>query len=135
MSLSLHGSAVGADGMPSRWAVVERRAPWIAALLALLAALLTMTSDPIGVFNDDGIYLLTAKALAEGQGYVYPHLPGTPPAIHYPPVWPLLLAAVLKVAPAFPASISWLKLINPFVLAAAAAATTHVGRTRFGLPW
>lgn len=128
-------TTMGADGMPSRWAVVERRAPWIAALLALVAALLTMTSDPIGVFNDDGIYLLTAKALAEGQGYVYPHLPGTPPAIHYPPVWPLLLAAMLKVAPAFPASISWLKLINPFVLAAAAAATAHVGRTRFGLPW
>ncbi len=119
----------------SRWAVVEQRAPWIAALVALLAALMTMTSDPIGVFNDDGIYLLTAKALAEGQGYVYPHLPGTPPAIHYPPVWPMLLAAVWKVGPAFPANISWLKLINPFILAAAAALTVQVGRRQFGLPW
>ncbi len=114
--------------------MIERRAPWIAAIVALIAALATMTSDPIGVFNDDGIYLLTAKALAEGQGYVYPHLPGTPSAIHYPPIWPLLLAAVWKVAPAFPANIGWFKLINPLVLAAAAAGATIVGRRLLGLP-
>lgn len=114
-------------------ALLEHRAPWIAALLALVAALATMTSDPIGVFNDDGIYLLTAKALAEGQGYVYPHLPGTPPAIHYPPVWPLLLAAAWKVAPAFPENIGWFKLINPVVIAAAAGACVVVGQRLFGL--
>ena len=116
-------------------AALERRAPWVAALVALVAALLTMTSDPIGVFNDDGIYLLTAKALAEGQGYVYPHLPGTPPAIHYPPVWPMLLAAAWKVAPAWPANIGWLKLINPAVIALAAAVATRFGQRRLGLPW
>lgn len=113
----------------------ERRAPWVAALIALAAALLTMTSDPIGVFNDDGIYLLTAKALAEGQGYVYPHLPGTPAAIHYPPAWPLVLAFVWKIAPAFPANISWLKLINPLVLAGAAAGAVVFGRRMLQLPW
>lgn len=114
---------------------LERRAPWVAAIIVLVAAIATMTSDPIGVFNDDGIYLLTAKALAEGQGYVYPHLPGTPPAIHYPPVWPMLLAVVWKIAPAFPASVGWFKLINPFVIAAAAAASVRFGQRQFGLPW
>ena len=114
---------------------LERRAPWVAAILTLVAAILTTTSDPIGVFNDDGLYLLTAKALAEGQGYVYPHLPGTPPAIHYPPVWPLLLAAVWKVAPAFPASVGWFKLINPVVIAAAAGASVHFGQRQLGLRW
>jgi len=114
---------------------LEGRAPWVAAAIALVAALLTMTSDPIGVFNDDGIYLLTAKALAEGQGYVYPHLPGTPPAIHYPPIWPILLAAVWKIAPAFPESIGWFKLINPVVIAAAAGAGVLVGQRLFGLRW
>ncbi|MDH5233894.1 MAG: hypothetical protein OEW77_02975, partial [Gemmatimonadota bacterium] len=114
---------------------LERRATWVAALVALVAALMTMTADPIGVFNDDGIYLLTAKALAMGQGYVYPQLPGLPPAIHYPPVWPLILAAVWKVAPAFPANIAWLKLINPLVLAGAAAAAVVFGRRALGLPW
>jgi hypothetical protein len=111
----------------------ERRGPWIAALVALVAALATMTTDPIGVFNDDGIYLLTAKALAEGQGYVYPHLPGTPAAIHYPPVWPMLLAAVWRFAPAFPENIAWFKLINPLILAASAAGATLLGRRMLGL--
>ena len=115
--------------------LLERRAPWVAALIALVAALLTMTSDPIGVFNDDGIYLLTAKALAEGQGYVYPHLPGSPPAIHYPPAWPMLLAFVWKIAPAFPANISWFKLINPLVIAGAAAGAVIFGRRMLQLPW
>jgi hypothetical protein len=126
-----------ASGAPAKGAltVLERRAPWIAALIALVAALMTMTSDPIGVFNDDGIYLLTAKALAEGQGYVYPHLPGTPPAIHYPPIWPMLLAAAWKIAPAFPANIGWFKLINPVVIALAAAAGVIVGQRLFGLRW
>ncbi len=112
---------------------LERRAPWIAALAMLVAALATMTSDPIGVFNDDGIYLLTARALAEGQGYVYPHLPGSPPAIHYPPLWPALLAVVWKVAPAFPASVGWFKLLNPLILAGTAAALTLFAQRSLGL--
>ena len=59
-----------------------------------------------------------------GKLWARPAIPpslGTPPAIHYPPVWPLLLAAAWKIAPAFPANIGWFKLINPIVLAAAAA--------------
>lgn len=114
---------------------LERRAPLVAAVAALVAALATITTDPIGVFNDDGIYLLTAKALANGMGYVYPQLPGFPPAIHYPPAWPLLLAAVWKIAPEFPANISWFKLINPVVIAAAAAAGVHFGQRLLRLPW
>ncbi|MBP7549624.1 MAG: hypothetical protein KA761_05010 [Gemmatimonadaceae bacterium] len=130
--MSEPGAAPHAAGLLG---TLERRAPLVAALVALVAALVTMTSDPIGVFNDDGIYLLTAKALAEGQGYVYPHLPGTPPAIHYPPVWPLLLAAAWKIAPAFPANIGWFKLINPIVLAAAAAGLVVFGQRLLGLRW
>lgn len=115
--------------------MLEHRAPWVAALVALVAALLTMTSDPIGVFNDDGIYLLTAKALAEGQGYVYPHLPGTPPAIHYPPMWPALLAFAWRLAPEFPANIGWFKLINPVILAAASGVGVVFAQRVFGLRW
>lgn len=116
-------------------AALERRAPIVAALIALVAALATMTSDQIGGFNDDGIYLLTAKALAEGMGYVYPHLPGHPPAIHYPPVWPLLLAAVWEIAPAFPGNIGWFKLINPVIIAFAAGVAVLLGQRLFKLPW
>jgi hypothetical protein len=113
---------------------VERHATWVAALAGLLAGLLTMTTHPVGIFYDDAIYLLTARALAEGQGYVYPHLPGTPDAIHYPPGWPLMLAAAWKLVPRFPENVAWLKLINPLLLAATAAGMVVAGRRLFALP-
>lgn len=111
-----------------------RRTPWAVGIVVGLAALLTMTSDPIGVFNDDAIYLLTARALAEGQGLVYPHLPGTPPAIHYPPLWPAVLAVAWKLAPPFPASVAWFKLLNPLILGVAAALLTRHAVRELGAP-
>ena len=101
--------------------------------VVFLVALLNVTPDPIGVFFDDGIYLLVAKAIATGQGFVYPQLPGTPPAIHYPPAFPLLLAAVWKLAPPFPESTMWFKLVNPVLLGLGAAAAMRV--TPRLLPW
>ncbi|MBA3853427.1 MAG: hypothetical protein C0503_03370 [Gemmatimonas sp.] len=96
----------------------------MAAIITLVAALLTVTSDLIGVFHDDAVYVLIAKALANGQGFVNPHLPGTPAAIHFPPMFPLLLAGVLKLAPAFPEGLAWIKFVNPLLLAAAAYGMT-----------
>lgn len=112
----------------------ERRAAAIAGLLTLVLGLATMTPDLIGVFFDDAIYVLVAKGIAEGHGYVYPQLPGMPPAIHYPPVWPGLLALVWKLGPAFPDNIGLLKAINPLMLALAAVGGTVVARRIFGLP-
>ena len=54
------GGASGSAFPGSLSAFLERRATWVAAIIALVAALATITSDPIGVFNDDGIYLLGA---------------------------------------------------------------------------
>ena len=90
------------------------------ALVVLLVALANITPHLIGVFFDDAIYALVGKAIAEGQGFVYPQLPGTPPAIHYPPAFPLLLALVWKVAPSFPENTMWFKVVNPVVLSVAA---------------
>lgn len=89
-----------------------------------MAALATVTSDLIGVFHDDAVYMLIAKALAEGQGFVNPHLPGAPAAIHYPPLFPLLLAGVLKLAPSFAEGLAWVKFVNPLLLAGAAYGMT-----------
>lgn len=115
-------------------AALEGRAPAIAALVALAAGVATITTDRIGVFHDDGVYLLIARALAEGQGFVYPQLPGAPAAIHYPPAWPLLLSLVWRVAPSFPDSVGWFKLLNPLILSAAAAGMTIAARRLFGWP-
>lgn len=106
----------------------ERRAAALAGLVTLVIGVATMTPDLIGVFFDDAIYVLVAKAMAEGQGYVYPQLPGTPPAIHYPPVWPALIAVAWKLGPAFPANIPLLKMLNPVLLALAAVGGTIVAR-------
>ncbi len=48
----------------------------------------------VGVFYDDGLYAGLAVALSRGWGYVHPHLPGTPGAVHYPPFYPLVLAPI-----------------------------------------
>lgn len=114
-------------------ALDERRAALIAFLVTLAVGLATMTPDLIGVFFDDAIYVLVAKAMAEGQGYVYPQLPDMPPAIHYPPVWPALIALVWKFGPAFPDNVGLLKALNPVILAFGAAGGTVVMRRLFGL--
>lgn len=100
----------------------------LAALVVLAIAVASITGDPIGVFVDDGIYTLVARALASGAGYHYAFLPGSPPAIHYPPVFPLVLAALMKVTPEFPANVAALKLVNP-----ACYALGVYGAVRFGV--
>jgi hypothetical protein len=64
-----------------------------------------------GLFHDDGIYVVTAKALAEGHGYHIISLPSAPPQTKYPPLFPLLLATVWSLAPDFPANLTALKLV------------------------
>jgi hypothetical protein len=106
----------------------------VAAAVALAAGLAAMSPAPVGVFWDDGVYVITAKALATGEGYRYVHLPGAPSASHFPPLWPALLSVVWRVAPDFPDNVRLMKLLNPALLAIAAGATvvlaTHVTRVR-----
>jgi hypothetical protein len=113
----------------------QRRArllPIGVGIAVFLTALINITPHPIGVFFDDAIYALVAKAIAAGQGYVYPQLPGTPPAIHYPPAFPLLLSLVWKVAPPFPDSTMWFKAVNPIVLGVAAWGAMRLSMRVFG---
>ncbi len=76
------------------------------------------------MFWDDGVYVITAKALATGHGYRFIHLPGAPAATHYPPLWPMLLSIVWRIVPAFPENVRWMKLLNPVLLGAGAAGAT-----------
>jgi hypothetical protein len=112
----------------------DRRAPWIALAVAVVVALVTMTPDLIGVFFDDAIYALLAQSIAEGRGYVYTHIPGEPAGIHYPPLWPLVLAAAWKLGGAFPENAALLKAVNPLCLGLAAAGAVVVGRRVLGVP-
>ena len=95
-----------------------------AAAVALAVGLASLSPAPVGVFWDDGVYVITAKALATGHGYRFIHLPGAPAATHYPPLWPILLSIVWRIMPAFPDNVRWMKLLNPVLLGAGAAGAT-----------
>jgi hypothetical protein len=74
----------------------------------------------LGIFHDDAIYLVSAKSIAEGHGYRIDSLPETPPQTKYPPLWPVMLAGVWRIAPGFPANLPWLAaLVWSFVPAVA----------------
>ena len=70
----------------------------------------------LGFMQDDAVYLVTAKSIADGSGYRLLHVPRQPHQILYPPFYPLLLSAAWRFQPRFPdnASValfsSWLML-------------------------
>ncbi len=104
--------------------------------VALALGVFAMNALPIGAFHDDARYLLLARSIAQGTGYRFVFVPGSPAGTHFPPAFPLLLAALWKIAPAFPASVTLFKLLNAVMLAVAAAATFVFARGRGGLrPW
>src|SRR6266478_5991420 len=65
-----------------------------------------------GLSGDDSIYFTSAKALAEGKGYILPSLPGSPPATKYPILYPWLLSWVWRWNPSFPANLSAAAALN-----------------------
>jgi hypothetical protein len=117
----------------SAWA---RRDNWCAIALAAaacLAVVLAITPHPAGVFQDDGAYVVLAKALAQGDGYRYINLPNAPGATHFPPLYPLLLAGLWKIGPEFPANVQMFKFANALLLGLAAAGAFVLARRRLGM--
>ncbi len=74
------------------------------ALLTLGLGLLRGTPGVIGAYHDDGVYVATAKALADGRGYSQAFLPEPLPETKYPPLVPALFALIWKAFPRFPAN-------------------------------
>jgi hypothetical protein len=91
--------------------------PWIAILagVALLIPLYAaaLPAPAAGIFHDDGIYIVTAKALAEGRGYSLISLPDEIRQTKYPPLFPFLLSLAWIGQPNFPENIPYLRLV-PF---------------------
>lgn len=73
-------------------ALTPARAGLATGCVALAGGALTLNHMLVGVFYDDGLYAGIAYALSHGLGYVHPHLPGHPAVVHFPPLYPLLLA-------------------------------------------
>src|SRR3989454_2162100 len=84
---------------PSTAEGAARRAGVTAGLVALAGGALTLNHMLPGVFYDDGLYVGIAYALSHGIGYAPPHLPGSPAAVHFPPLYPLVLAPFVGLLP------------------------------------
>ena len=123
---------------PPRSTTVDRGAlaryvPFVVSAIALAAGLNALDTQPIGGYYDDAFYVILGKSIATGQGYRNLNLPGAPYATHYPPGYPLLLALLWRIGPAFPANIILFKAANALLLAVAAAFAYRFGRERLGL--
>ena len=70
-----------------------------------------------GMHHDDGVYLVTAKALAEGKGYRIISLPDQIRQTKYPIVFPFLLSLVWRAFPRFPENLRELQAV-PMIAAA-----------------
>lgn len=124
-------AATEVDTVTSSLVSREWLAPLIAGVLVCFVGLTMVDALPVGAYFDDGMYVILAKAIATGQGYRWLHVPGAPPAVHFPPGYPIVLAALWKLFPDFPANVLVFKIANVCFLAAAAAATTVFARRRF----
>ncbi|HUU84770.1 MAG TPA: hypothetical protein VM243_14815 [Phycisphaerae bacterium] len=88
-------------------------------LVVYLTVLAFTTPNACGYYEDDAIYLVTAKALAEGHGYRRIDLPGEPHQTKYPVLYPFLLSLVWRVAGEYPANLPWLRMVNVLLAAGA----------------
>lgn len=111
----------------------ERLIPIAIAAIVLAVAVSTVTPWPVGAFEDDAIYTVLGKSLAEGQGYRLLNLPGAPNATHFPPGYPALLAVLWRAWPSFPDNLVLFKFANALLLALAAAGSYVFARRRLGL--
>ncbi|HET7392817.1 MAG TPA: hypothetical protein VFK25_03465, partial [Candidatus Binatia bacterium] len=88
----------------------------LVVLLALALSSLAFFSAPnfIGLFHDDGIYAVVAKALSEGNGYRIISLPGEPYQTKYPFLYSQLLSWAWSLNPQFPDNVSLLNFVTVF---------------------
>jgi hypothetical protein len=80
--------------------------PWVGLACILCAFLVVVVrlhpTNFFGMSQDDTFYFSSAKAIAQGRGYIMPSLPGAPAATKYPQLYPWLLSFVWRWNPSFP---------------------------------
>jgi hypothetical protein len=97
---------------------LRRFAPALALFALCLPSLLFVWHNRdvphFGILQDDGLYFIDGKSLAEGSDYRILSLPAQPHETRYPPLYPLYLSLAWRINPAFPANLplalmfSWL---------------------------
>ena len=77
---------------------------------ALILSYNYIVAEVCGVYHDDAIYVITAKAISEGNGYRHINLPNSPYQTRYPILYPLFLAVIWKSWPEFPQNLFIMKI-------------------------
>jgi len=104
----------------------------LSIMLFLLAVyLVSLKSPAVGLYHDDGIYAVTARALAEGRGYRLIDLPREIPQTKYPYLFPAALSLVWRLWPSFPENVTALKTL-PFLCAVGWFVVTYKLLLRMG---
>lgn len=114
------------------WSRVDTWCALVLAAVTVAASAMAITTQPVGVFQDDGMYVVLARSLAEGEGYRFSNLPNAPHGTHFPPLYPLWLALLWKMSPSFPANVQLFKLGNSLLLGAAAVGAFMLARRQLG---
>ena len=129
------GAATAVDAAPSMSAprLGARTIPLLVIVCTAAVAVWAIEPWPVGVFQDDGLYAILAKAIASGEGFRFLNLPDSPAATHYPPGYPLVLAMLWRLFPAFPANTAVFLFANVGFLCATAIGAWYFGQRRLGL--
>jgi hypothetical protein len=103
-------------------------------IAAIYLAASLSTALLVGAWNDDGVYTVLGKSLAEGHGYHSLHLVGDPVQVKYPPGFPILLAVLWRVTGSIDGVQRLVSLLHPIVIGVVAGLLWWLGRERFGVP-
>jgi hypothetical protein len=106
---------------PNKVEPYDKRIAILLSVVFLLIGSLHMVAGVCGVYHDDAIYVSTAKALAQGQGYRLINFPGSPKQTKYPILYPAMLAIVWKLWPSFPQNLVIMQSLNLLIAAVAIA--------------
>jgi hypothetical protein len=107
------------------------------------ALLIAMTSAVVGFrlasprigSHDEGVYVATARALADSGEYRLIDLPSQPLQTKYPPLYPALLAVIDRTEGSTPAHLHALKIVNAVALAVIVILTGELAFRLAGDPW
>ena len=89
----------------------------------------------VGLFVDDAWYVLLAKALSHGDGFLLISSASTPIPPNVPPGFPAMLALCFRVAPDFPANVPLLKSVSVAAMFALGPIAYRYATRYRGLPW
>lgn len=123
-------------------ALFKKAGFWVLVITFLLLAWVywnAWDNQVTGFAHDDGVYLITAQALAMGEGPKLLHLPLQPMQVKYPLLFPLVLSLGWLINPSFPDNLplfhGLIVLIDMLALGMTFTYLYHVRKLSFGWSW